>query len=102
MPPERLSRATSFAAVGQELAGSVGVTVAALGLELMQRVQGGGAIDPGHFPPVFLLIAFLSACSALVFARLPNDAGSALLVTNGKPEKEADKETAGAGQGHIG
>ena len=45
VPPDKLSRATSFAAVGQELSGSVGVTVAALGLEVMQRMNGGGQID---------------------------------------------------------
>ena len=101
VPPERLSRATSFAAVGQELAGSVGVTVAALGLELMQRLQGGGAIDPGHFPPVFLLIAFLSACSALVFARLPNDAGSALLAKPASRDTEPAKQAAEASEGHF-
>ena len=79
VPPERLSRATSFAAVGQELSGSVGVTVAALGLEAMQRISGGSTIDPAHFAPVFLLIGAISAASALVFAMLPKDAGSALL-----------------------
>ena len=75
VPPEKLSRATSFAAVGQELAGSVGVTVAALGLEVMQRMNGGDANRPGHFPPVFILIALISAASALMFSRLAKDAG---------------------------
>ena len=105
VPPEKLSRATSFAAVGQELAGSVGVTIAALGLELMQRWLGGASIDPAHFPPVFILIALVSAASAFVFALLPKDAGAALLVTRTKAEKsevETVKETAGASQGHLG
>ncbi|MEQ1672687.1 MAG: MFS transporter, partial [Hyphomicrobium sp.] len=81
VPPEKLSRATSFAAVGQELSGSVGVTVAALGLEFMQRLNGGDQIDPAHFPPVFLLIAAIAACSAILFWHLPKDAGRALLGT---------------------
>ncbi len=79
VPPDKLSRATSFAAVGQELSGSVGVTVAALGLEVMQRMNGGGQIDIVHFPPVFIVIAIISAGSALIFWRLPKDAGASLL-----------------------
>ena len=39
---ERLSSATSFAAVCQNLSGSVGVTIAALGLDIAQRTMGGG------------------------------------------------------------
>lgn len=79
VPPGKLSRASSFAAVGQELAGSAGVTIAALGLEFMQRLEGGTTIDPSHFPPVFILISFVSAASVLLFARLPHDAGAELL-----------------------
>ncbi len=106
VPPERLSRATSFAAVGQELAGSVGVTIAALGLEFMQRALGGTAIDPGHFPPVFIVIAVVSAASALIFARLPKDAGAALLTKPGTQpavpaETQAVKEAAESQQGHL-
>ena len=88
VPPDKLSRATSFAAVGQELSGSVGVTVAALGLEAMQRLNGGDQIDPAHFPPVFLLIAAIAACSAILFWHLPKDAGQSLL---GKPRENVTK-----------
>lgn len=101
VPPEKLSRATSFAAVGQELSGSVGVTVAALGLEAMQRLNGGGQIDPSHFPPVFILIALISAASALLFWRLPPDAGKALLGTPEPKEKLVVKASAEAESGHI-
>ena len=101
VPPERLSRATSFAAVGQELSGSVGVTIAALGLEVMQQLMGGGDIDPEHFPPVFILIALISAASALMFSRLTADAGSALLTTPRDKDKDTTQETADAASGHI-
>ena len=99
--PERLSRATSFAAVGQELSGSVGVTVAALGLEMMQRWTGGDGIDPGHFPPIFILIALISAASALNFWALPSDAGSVLLTKPQPKEAVAAPESADAASGHI-
>ena len=102
VPPERLSRATSFAAVGQELSGSVGVTVAALGLEVMQRLEGGSTIDPSHFPAVFILIALISAASALIFAMLPKDAGAALLVTKATSRAiDPAKQSAEAAEGHL-
>lgn len=98
---DKLSRATSFAAVGQELSGSVGVTVAALGLEAMQRWAGGSDIDPTHFPPVFILIALISAASAVNFWLLPTDAGRALLAKSPDKEKDIAKESADASTGHI-
>ena len=48
--PTRLSRATSFAAVCQELSGSVGVSVAALGLEMIRPHHGAGSAGAGQFP----------------------------------------------------
>ncbi len=101
IPPEQLSRATSFVSVGQELSGAVGVSVAALGLELMQRTQGGGTLAPNHFPPVFILISVIAALSAFLYATLPKDAGSSLLVTPGARRKEAIKGTADAEGGHL-
>ena len=61
VPPEHLSRATSFASVCQKLSGAVGVTVAALGLEFAQMGMGGQVLDLAHFPPVFILVAVVSA-----------------------------------------
>ncbi len=101
IPPEKLSRATSFVSVGQELSGAVGVSVAALGLELMQRTQGGDSLAPGHFPPVFILISVIAALSAVLYATLPKDAGSSLLVTPGARRKEVIKGTADAESGHL-
>ena len=101
IPPEQLSRATSFVAVGQELSGAVGVSVAALGLELMQRSLGGGSLAPNHFPAVFILISVIAAFSAVIYARLPKDAGSSLLVTPGARRKEVIKGTADAEGGHL-
>ena len=73
VPMERLSRATSFAAVGQNLAGSVGVTIAALGLEAAERT--------------------------LLFMQLPNSAGASLLPTDAiKPEPAKDVARVGEGE----
>lgn len=102
VPPERLSNATSFAVVCQELSGSVGVTIAAMGLEGMQHWAGGSAIDVGHFPPVFVLIALVSASSILLFRQLSPSAGASLLPTEAMKAAEPPKEVARLSEGHVG
>ena len=99
VPMERLSRATSFAAVGQNLAGSVGVTIAALGLDAAERTMGGGSLALTHFPPVFIMVAAISASSVLLFMQLPNSAGASLLPTDAiKPEPAKDVARVGEGE----
>ncbi|MET0409446.1 MAG: DHA2 family efflux MFS transporter permease subunit [Hyphomicrobium sp.] len=102
VPPECLSRATSFAAVCQELSGSVGVTIAAMGLQFMQFSRGGSAIDASHFPAVFVLIGLVSASSILFFSRLSPSAGASLLPTEALKVAEPAKESARLREGHIG
>ncbi len=75
----RLSQATSFTAVLQQLSGSVGITVAALTLELTGRLRGVASVDIGNFPVVFAVITGLALSSALVFAGLGRTAGSGLI-----------------------
>lgn len=79
VPADRLSSATSFSAVLQQLSGSVGITVAAFGLEAMQALTGGPALAPTYFPAVFALIALVSLLSAWPFSRLAPGAGASLL-----------------------
>ena len=92
VPEEKLSRATSFASVVQELSGAVGVSIAALGLELMMRIEGTAIMTPSIFPAVFLTIAAISAASAGVCAwKLDRNAGAQLLVSpTTKSEKLAE------------
>src|SRR5690606_29400853 len=74
-PPE-MSRATSFAAVAQQLALSAGVAFAALALEGAQAARGGPDLASADFAAAFLAIAAISASSSLVFLRLRPDAGA--------------------------
>lgn len=76
---ERLSSATSFTAVLQQLSGSLGITLAAMALETCGALRGTVAPDPGNFPFVFGLIACLALASASLFARLRRDAGQSLV-----------------------
>jgi len=80
VPSEQLSGATSFSSVLQQLSGSVGITIAAFGLEAMQHVYGGVEIEPTHFPAVFMMAASLTLASGLVFARMTASTGDSLLA----------------------
>lgn len=76
---ERLSSATSFTAVLQQLSGSIGITLAAMTLEAAGALRGTAATDLGNFPYVFGIITLLSIGSALIFARLTASAGETLV-----------------------
>lgn len=84
VPSERLSSATSFNSVLQQLAGSIGITVAAFGLELVQVATGTEGLSRELFPPVFVMIGAVSMLSVFIFARLSRDAGAALLPASGR------------------
>lgn len=91
VPQHRLSSATSFNSVLQQLSSSIGITVAAFGLESVQSLADSTQITVATFPPVFVLVAAISASSVIWFARLTPDAGTALLTRH-----EADRPRPGA------
>jgi EmrB/QacA subfamily drug resistance transporter len=74
----RMSRATALAAVGQQLSLSAGVALGGATVELVVWSKADTIITAADFPPAFVLIAVISAVSALIFARLPRDAGAEL------------------------
>jgi len=76
--PELISRATTLVSVAQQLALSTGVAIGALIVELTLRLKHGAAISAEDFPAAFLAVAVLTAASALIFARLPLEAGAEL------------------------
>src|SRR5437868_12017136 len=76
IPQERISRATSLSAVGQQVSLSTGVAIGALTVELMARSNSGGAIGSMDFPAAFMTVGLIAGASALVFWRLPKDAGA--------------------------
>lgn len=82
VPPQRLSNATSFSSVLQQLSGSVGITLAAMLLEGTAWYTGGTATDIGNFKVVFCLVAVLSLVTAPMFTRLQPGAGAALVPRN--------------------
>ena len=76
---ERLSHATSFAGTAQQLSLSVGVGTAALILHLTVGEAARAGLSSRNFIPAFLIVAAMSASAALVYARLPADAGAGLI-----------------------
>lgn len=75
---QAMSRATSFAAVGQQLALSAGVAIGAAALETVRDLHGGGPPRAEDFGPAFLAVAAISATSIWFFRGLAPDAGDEL------------------------
>ena len=73
-----LSKATSFSAVAQQLSLSSGVAIAAAVVEATRGAGQDAIITARDFPPAFFAVAAITAASALIFLRLPPDAGAAL------------------------
>jgi hypothetical protein len=78
LPPEKISRATSFAAMAQQLTQSFGVGLAALVVHMSLVWHDRAAIVPDDVTPGYLTLGLLSLASALVFWRLPARAGAQL------------------------
>jgi hypothetical protein len=76
--PPLMSRATSMVAAAQQVSLSTGVAVGALVVETTLRLKHGATIGATDFPPAFLVVALLTAAAALIFVRLPLDAGAEL------------------------
>lgn len=86
--PERMSKATSFAAAAQQLSLSLGVALAALVLEASQAMRGGEDLVTGDFAAGFVAVAIVSAIPFLLFLRLAPDAGAE--VSGHKPRVRSD------------
>jgi EmrB/QacA subfamily drug resistance transporter len=76
--PARMSQATSFAGVAQQLSGSVGIAIAAMVLEITRGVKGDTTLSAQDFGIAFLVMAVIAASSALVHRRLAGTAGAEL------------------------
>jgi MFS family permease len=76
--PHRMSRATSLAAVSQQLSVSTGVALGALAVEVVLSWRHESVIGAGDFAPAFLLVGGIAALSAFIFWRMPADAGAEL------------------------
>ncbi|ODN68677.1 MDR family MFS transporter [Methylobrevis pamukkalensis] len=76
VPREKMSQATSFSSVMQQLSVALGVSVAAFVLSLGREARGGGELALGDFHLAFYVVAGISALSMLVALFLPRNAGA--------------------------
>lgn len=71
-----MSMATGIVSVGQQVALSSGVAVAALVLEGARQWRGDPVLTAADFAPAFAAVAGFSIIAALIHARLAPDAGA--------------------------
>jgi EmrB/QacA subfamily drug resistance transporter len=76
VPSARMSRATSFASVSQQMSQAVGVAVAAASVQSLQWAFGDATLAPRDMQLSFFVVAGVSAISTLIFWRLKPDAGA--------------------------
>jgi MFS family permease len=81
--PGRISRATALVSVAQQLSISAGVAVGALAVETTVRIRDSGELSAADFPPAFIIVAAVSAISALIFMQLKPDDGAELANRDG-------------------
>jgi EmrB/QacA subfamily drug resistance transporter len=89
----RMSRATSFASVSQQMSGAVGVAVAAICVQSIQLGFDDPELQARDLSLAFVLVAIVSSLSVFVFARLKPDAGAAV---SGKLTAPQDAQPAAA------
>lgn len=76
IPPQKMSRASSFSSTAQQLSASLGVATGAVLLNLALLLRSGGELQAADFSWAFAAVGLLSLCSVLMFLRLAPDAGA--------------------------
>jgi hypothetical protein len=82
--PPQMSRASTMSTMGQQLAQSIGVGLAATLLHLIQVAEGGHRLTAGVVAPAWIIIGAVSLVSTLFFLGLAHDAGAEL---HGRPRR---------------
>ena len=85
--PPRMSRATGFTSVVQQLSVSFGVSIGAFVLEWVRFTRGDISILADDFPTAFLVVAGISMMSIVFFLRLPPGAGSEMSGHRRRPQE---------------
>ena len=88
----RMSRATSFASVAQQMSGAVGVAVAAASIETIRFALGDAQLVTRDMTLSFAVVALITLSSAAIFARLKPDAGAEVSGQRGAIGAEAPAE----------
>ncbi len=76
VPDERMSRASTLSSMGQQLAQSIGVGLAAVLLHLSLQFNHTDEISVAIISPVFAIMACITLLGLFWFVRLPDNAGA--------------------------
>ncbi|MCA3263897.1 MAG: MFS transporter [Telmatospirillum sp.] len=87
---EQTARASTFAAVLQELSGSIGISVAALALAAASGGAATGSLGAVQFVPAFVAVGAIAAVSGFVFLAMPKTAGASLVGKRSEPAAADD------------
>ncbi len=87
--PPRMSRATSFASVSQQMSSAVGVAVAAASVETVRWAFGDVQLVARDMEISFGVVALVTLSSVLIFMRLKPDAGSEISGARAEPQEAA-------------
>jgi len=85
-----MSRASSFAAMGQQLGVSLGVGVAAASIKISMLVRGDETMAARDIVSGFIVVGVMCMLASLSFKRLPMSAGQSLHTSGNKPGPVAD------------
>jgi EmrB/QacA subfamily drug resistance transporter len=72
----KMGQASSLSGMAQQFSLALGVAIGGYGLQLAGEITGTAYTDAGNFSWAFLLVGAISALSAWVMFRLPNNAGA--------------------------
>jgi EmrB/QacA subfamily drug resistance transporter len=76
VPQPRMSHASSFSSIAQQLSLSVGVGIGAMVLHVTILLSGHDTIVASDFPPAFFLVGAVAMTSLFFYLPLPADAGA--------------------------
>jgi EmrB/QacA subfamily drug resistance transporter len=83
----QMSRASSLSAMGQQLAQSIGIGLAAILLDLIRHLHHSSGLAAADVSPAFFIVGVLSLAGLFFFVPLAKDAGAEV---SGKPAIEAE------------
>jgi EmrB/QacA subfamily drug resistance transporter len=89
-----MAQASSLSGMLQQLALGLGVAIGGYSLEILGAITGAPATDLPHFYWTFVVVGFISACSAWWAWRLPRHAGAEMAGRTRTAREAADPSTA--------
>jgi EmrB/QacA subfamily drug resistance transporter len=85
VPQARMSQASSFSGIAQQLSLSVGVGIGAMVLHFTILFSGSQAIVPEDFPPAFIIVGIVAVASLLFYLPLEASAGAEVTGHRAQP-----------------